>query len=563
MVQMIKRHIGQILLDGRFLSNDDLDLALEEQKRTKELLGQVLVRMGLLSERDVRVPLRVQEHLCNIDDAVKIAAGERQLLGTLLVHSGYISGKQLDQAIAEQTKSGDKLGEVFKRLGMLTEQQLAALLDFQKNQSFAKNPTSGPLRLGELLIATGYISREQLDDALLKQNVSRKKLGEVLVEEGYVRPGRIKYGIRLQKMLINAALAAILSLGMNSTGSAASVSLKWDPNTESDLAGYKVHYSADAAPFDAGSIVDVQNQTAAIIGDLDPGKSYKFAITAYNKSGVESSYSNIVNVAEQSLPTASITSPADTNNVSGSVSINVSASDNVGVTKVEYYVNNQLKATDASAPYSYSWDTSSLAPGAYQLMAKAYDAAGNIGQSSNVSVTVVHDTIAPTVSLITPGSGAALNGTVAITAAVADNVGVSKVEFYNDGVLLYAGNIAPYSYRWDTTRAANGSHTLTAKAYDFSNNVATSSAYSVTINNSQTASQTVLHDGNIDGSGSVDIADALLAFQIAVGKVKPTVDQLARGDVAPIVGGKSQPDGKIDISDVIAIMGKVTGKMVL
>jgi len=61
MRQAIKRHIGRILLDGRFLSQHDLDSALEEQKHTKELLGQVLVRMGVLTAEDVKAPLIAQE----------------------------------------------------------------------------------------------------------------------------------------------------------------------------------------------------------------------------------------------------------------------------------------------------------------------------------------------------------------------------------------------------------------------------------------------------------------------------------------------------------------------
>ncbi|MDU0460511.1 MAG: Ig-like domain-containing protein [Geobacteraceae bacterium] len=554
MVQLIKRHIGQILLDGHFLSNKDLDRALEEQKRTKELLGQVLVRMGVLSEKEVKVPLQVQEHLSHIEDAVKIAAGERQLLGTLLVHSGYISGKQLDQAIAEQKRSGDRLGEVFKRLGLLTDQQLTALLDFQKHQCSVDHTSDGPLRLGELLVATGHISREQLDDALCKQSVSHKKLGKVLVEEGYVRPGLVKYGIHLQKMLVNAALAAILSLAMSGTGQALDVSLQWDPNTEADLAGYKVHYSSGSAALGDGTTIDVQNRTTATITGLDPDKSYNIAVTAYNTSGIEGSYSNVITVTEQVPPTVAISTSADSVSVNGTVYVNVNASDNVGVSKVEYYLNNQLVATSTSSPYVYTWDTTSIAPGAYTLMAKAYDAAGNIGHSGDVSVTVLTDTTAPTVSITSPGVGAEVNGTVTITAASADNVGVSKVEFYNDGVLLYAGNVAPYSYSWDTTGVSNGSHTLTAKAYDAANNVTTSSAYTVSVNNLATAP---VPDGNIDGMGGVDIADALLSLQIAVGKVVPTASQLSHGDVAPIVNGKSQPDGKIDVTDVIVILNKV------
>jgi len=222
MGQLDKRHIGRILLDGKFLSSHDLERGLEEQKYTKELLCQVLVRMGILSAKDVKVPLLLQEYLGNIDEAVKIAAGERKLLGALLVQSGYITNEQLSHVIEEQKRSGEKLGEVFKRLGILTERQLNALLDFQLNQEVAHD---SPLRLGELLVATGHITREQLRHALYLQTLSNKKLGDVLVESGYVRPYRIKKGIRLQKMLTSAVLAAILSLGMSAVSNASSDSL--------------------------------------------------------------------------------------------------------------------------------------------------------------------------------------------------------------------------------------------------------------------------------------------------------------------------------------------------
>lgn len=215
MAQSAKRHIGRILLDGSFLSQFDLDCALEEQKYTKELLGQVLIRKGVLKADDFKVSLIIQEHLGTIDNAVKISAGERQLLGALLVQSGHITSEQLEHVIAEQRRSGEKLGEVLKRFGILTERQLNALLDFQRYQ---EGVHASPVRLGELLVATGRVTREHLEDALHQQSLSNKKLGEVLVEAGYVRPRSIEYGLRIQKMLLRAALAAILSLGM-STGS--------------------------------------------------------------------------------------------------------------------------------------------------------------------------------------------------------------------------------------------------------------------------------------------------------------------------------------------------------
>ena len=63
---------------------------------------------------------------------------------------------------------------------------------------------------------------------------------------------------------------------------------------------------------------------------------------------------------------------------------------------------------------------------------------------------------------------------------------MAKVEFYVDGTLKSTDTSSPYSYSWDTTTATNATHSLTAKAYDSASpaNSATSSAVSVTVDNS-------------------------------------------------------------------------------
>ena len=65
-------------------------------------------------------------------------------------------------------------------------------------------------------------------------------------------------------------------------------------------------------------------------------------------------------------------------------------------------------------------------------------------------------------------------------------------------------------------------------------------------------------DGDLDGGG-VTIADALLALRIAAGVMTPTASDLIHGDVAPLVSGKPQPDGRIDIGDVVVILRKAVG----
>jgi hypothetical protein len=204
--------IGRILVDSGFLSAGDLNLALWEQSHTNELLGQVLVKMGVLEPADVKAVLSIQERLGRPEDAVTLAAGVRQMLGALLVKAGKITPAQMEDALVEQKRTGEKLGEVFIRRGLLTERQLNNLLAFQRYQVGAPKYPS-PLRLGELLVSTGHITREQLDDALSKQSGSGKKIGEVLIEEGYAKPHHVRRCLRMQQMLLTSALAVVLSLG--------------------------------------------------------------------------------------------------------------------------------------------------------------------------------------------------------------------------------------------------------------------------------------------------------------------------------------------------------------
>ena len=86
-------------------------------------------------------------------------------------------------------------------------------------------------------------------------------------------------------------------------------------------------------------------------------------------------------------PTVSITAPSSGATVSGTVSFTASASDDTGVSKVEFYVDGSLKSTDTSSPYSYSWNTSGAGNGSHTLMVKAYDAANNTANDSE-SVSV-------------------------------------------------------------------------------------------------------------------------------------------------------------------------------
>ena len=91
-------------------------------------------------------------------------------------------------------------------------------------------------------------------------------------------------------------------------------------------------------------------------------------------------------------PTTSITSPANGATVSGTVTVAANASDNVGVSRVELYVDGVLNGSDTSAPYQIAWNTATATNGGHGLQTRAVDAAGNVGSSTVVNVTVSNAT---------------------------------------------------------------------------------------------------------------------------------------------------------------------------
>jgi hypothetical protein len=195
-------------------------------------------------------------------------------------------------------------------------------------------------------------------------------------------------------------------------------------------------------------------------------------------------------------PAVSMTAPAGGATVVGSVTVSATASDNVGVAGVQFKLDGaNLGAEDTTSPYSMTWDSTTTTNGSHTLTAVARDAAGNTTTSAAVTVTVNNpgpaDTTPPTVSITAPASGSTLVGSVTITATASDNVGVAGVQFKLDGANLgLEDTTSPYSLTWDTTSAANGSHTLTATARDAAGNTTTSAPVTVTVNNPPPADTT-------------------------------------------------------------------------
>jgi subtilisin family serine protease len=168
-------------------------------------------------------------------------------------------------------------------------------------------------------------------------------------------------------------------------------------------------------------------------------------------------------------PDILITSPVGST-VSGSVPVDVKYSDNIGVTRVELYVNGQKFATDDIAPFAFAWNTSLLSNGAYTLVAYAYDAAGNAGVSPTVSVTIGSDTVAPVISSFNLVDNMTVSNKQAVTVTATDNQSVAKIVLNIDGKQVAVSYGNSLNYNWNTRNIAKGAHIATVQTYDTANN---------------------------------------------------------------------------------------------
>jgi subtilisin family serine protease len=280
----------------------------------------------------------------------------------------------------------------------------------------------------------------------------------------------------------------------------------------------------------APQVQDLLKQTADDLGSSGWDTSYGYGRVNAYKALLAATGGSSTTPSDTAPPTANIIAPSNGSTLSGTVNVSVSASDNMGVAKVECYINGALAATSSSASASFSWNTTGFANGSYTLQAKAYDTAGNVGTSAPESVSVqntVPDTTPPTATITAPAQGSTVSGVVSVSVSGTDNVGVTKVEWYLNGALAGTSASAAATFFWDTTTFPNGSCTLTARAYDGAGNVGTSTATSLTVQNTaDTMAPSVQITSPTDGSTVVRTTKVYVTASdnVAVTRVDLLVD---------------------------------------
>jgi hypothetical protein len=236
-----------------------------------------------------------------------------------------------------------------------------------------------------------------------------------------------------------------------------------------------------------------------------------------NSTSITIVVSNQTQAPDSTPPTVAVTSPALGATVSGgTITLSATASDNLGVMGVQFKVDGvNVGAEDTTAPYSMTWNSTTVTNGARTISAVARDAAGNT-RTSSVTVTVANataDTTPPSAAITAPSSGATVLGTsVTLSATASDNLGVVGVQFKVDGVNVGAEDTTvPYSMTWNSTTVANGSHTITAVARDAAGNTNPTTSMTFFVSNptsspNPTPSHTTTVDAADDWCGIVNAA---------------------------------------------------------
>jgi len=167
----------------------------------------------------------------------------------------------------------------------------------------------------------------------------------------------------------------IVVAGVSVDALAGQATLTWNPNTESDLAGYKVHYGTASGNYTVH--LDVHNVTTYTVTGLTNGQTYHFAATAYDASGFESGYSNQVSYTVPTTNGAPSTPATPTGPssaaVNASAAFSTSATDpNNDTLTYRYDWGGGVIGNWGSASQSHVW----TATGQYTIRAQARDSRG-------------------------------------------------------------------------------------------------------------------------------------------------------------------------------------------
>lgn len=220
-------------------------------------------------------------------------------------------------------------------------------------------------------------------------------------------------------------------------------------------------------------------------------------------------------------PAVTLLAPANLSEVTGTVSLRAGS---VAGNSVQFLLDGKPLGRRVAAPFALAWNTSTVPDGVHWLAVQTTDpASGRTGTSAVARVRVANGgTVAPQVRLTSPEAGATVSAVTALGATVASSSRITGVQFHVDGAPVGERlSSPPYVLYWDSRKASDGAHEITARATDVHGLSGTSPAVRVTVDNSRPPAALRI-DALVfrDGSGALttpafsttDKSDLLVAF---------------------------------------------------
>lgn len=265
--------------------------------------------------------------------------------------------------------------------------------------------------------------------------------------------------------------AVIVDDGAGNIAGIAGVPITFDGTPSSDAEGSIVSYDWDFGNGDTGtgSLVDY---TYTVAG------TYPVTLTVTDDGGLTGTTTATATISGDMPPQVTVTNPLNGDTVSGTVTIMVDASDDIGVTNVEIYVDGLLLGSDDTAPYETDWDSSSVYDGFSAITAIATDTTGQTTQDA-VVITVDNGNVntPPIADILDDGNGT-------IVADIGELITFDgSASFDNEGTIV--------SYDWDFGDGTAATGAVVDHSYSPAG--------------TYTATLTVTDDGGLTGSDSVTV----------------------------------------------------------
>jgi hypothetical protein len=181
---------------------------------------------------------------------------------------------------------------------------------------------------------------------------------------------------------------------------ASTVNLRWAGSVDDTAVAHYNIYRSTTPGFVPAPVNWRARTTGTSYSDLGLGNGiYYYVVTAADLVGNVSGPSNeaTATLAQDIFaPVVDVTYPSSFATVTGSGVLAAVASDDVGVTNVQFLIDGVVVGGDDSPPYAIIWDSSTVADGMHMLTARAFDGSGKSGVSGQVAIITLNGTSTPT-----------------------------------------------------------------------------------------------------------------------------------------------------------------------